>query len=458
MKNQKRKFGQPKEWVRPRINIEWVEEDMTSYSTTGTLIDLFTETPHFRDFSRCLPKRVSNNSYPTEVFALTLMSSFLHGQDSIDDQEEYEDEPGMESVLGKLPGPRATGDWLRDFSDDGRKQLNYFLHSQAMSYRKKVAKDQPLIIDMDSTSHVQHGDKMEGCAWNYKQQWCLSSLVCFDEMGLCHGMDLRAGNASSNQGSVAMLEQVSRDLRVKDEKYFRADSAFCTEAMFRACMRLGYKFTITAHDGWTNWQTEKEQITDWKPWAWSKDDLIKAEKRKKPLPECEVGHYLYQPSWSDTIRFTVCVVRTKSQDLELLNEMGGIWEYYAVITNRNLFTQTDQSIIEFHRLRGNSENFIREEKYNLDLKHFPCLKLSANHAYGLIAMVAHNFLRTIAVIDKPDKPHFAKKLRRKFIFIPGRLVKHARTLTMKIPARFRQEVERIIEAWRYKPKPAIGFV
>ena len=30
-----------------------------------------------------------------------------------------------------------------------------------------------------------------------------------------------------------------------------------------------------------------------------------------------------------------------------------------------------QEIIEFHRKRGNSENFIREEKYNYDLKHFP---------------------------------------------------------------------------------------
>lgn len=52
--------------------------------------------------------------------------------------------------------------------------------------------------------------------------------------------------------------------------------------------------------------------------------------------------------------------------------------------------------MEHHALRGNSENFIREEKYGYDLKHFPCQKLSANHAYGLFALIAHNFLRTIA--------------------------------------------------------------
>ncbi len=194
---------------------------MTSYSTTGTMIDLFTETPHFKDFSRCLPKRVSNASYPTEVFALSLMAGFLHGQDSIDDQEEYDEEPGMESIFGKLPSPRASGDWLRDFTDEGRKNLNYFLHRQAMSYRKKIARDQPLILDMDSTSHVQHGEKMEGLAWNYKKEWCLDSLVCFDEVGLCHGMELRPGNTFSSVGAEKMLEECTRDLRVKDEKYFR---------------------------------------------------------------------------------------------------------------------------------------------------------------------------------------------------------------------------------------------
>jgi hypothetical protein len=60
-----------------------------------------------------------------------------------------------------------------------------------MSYRKKIAKDKPLVIDIDSTSHVQHGSKMEGLAWNYKKEWCLDSIIAFDEVGLCHGMKLR---------------------------------------------------------------------------------------------------------------------------------------------------------------------------------------------------------------------------------------------------------------------------
>ena len=448
-----RKFGEPKVWEKPAVKIEFVDEEMTSSSTTGTLIDLFTESSQFEELKKCLPKRVSNNSYPTEVFALSLMAGFLHGQDSIDDQEEFEDDPGIESVLGETPKARAMGDWLRDFDDENILGLQRFLHLQAMGCRKKIASNQAIIQDMDSTSHVQHGDKMEGLAYNYEKLWCLSSLVTFDEVGLAHGMDLRPGNTFSAQGSAVQLEQCSVGLPYGAEKYFRADSAFCNEDTLRTCLRLGYRFTITAHEN-MGWATDKNQITNWKPWVYSEEDKVRAEKRKKALPECEVGHYLYQPSWSQSIRFTIVVVRTKSSDLTLLSNE---WDHYAVMTNFSLFTNTDQQVIEHHRKRGNAENFIREEKYNYDLKHFPCLSLKANHVYGLFALIAHNFLRTIAYLDRPDKPHFAKKLRRKFLFIPGRLVKHARTLTMKIPVRFEREVTRLIEAWRYKPKPAIGF-
>lgn len=449
----KRKFGTPKEWIKPTIEIEWVDEDMTSSSTTGTLIDLFSESSQFEAFKKCLPKRVSNNSYPTEVFALSMMAGFLHGQDAIDDQEEFEDDPGIESVLGETPKPRAMGDWLRDFSDENILDLKKFLHLQAMQYRKKIAVGKPLTLDMDSTPHLQCGEKMEGLAWNYNQEWCLDSLVTFDEMGLAHGMQLRPGNTFSSVGAEIQLEECSGGLSHFDEKYFRADSAFCNEENQRACIRLGYRFTITAHEN-MGWNEGKNQITNWTPWVYSEEELKKALKRKKPLPECEVGHYLYQPAWSDVVRFTIVVVRTKSTDLSLLaNE----WDYYAVMTNWSLYSNTDQEIIEHHRKRGQAENFIREEKYNYDLKHFPCQSLKANHVYGLIALIAHNFLRTIAVIDNPDKPHYAKKLRRKFLFIPGRLVRHARTMRMKVPLRFKREVNRLIEAWRFKPRPAIGF-
>lgn len=91
----------------------------------------------------------------------------------------------------------------------------------------------------------------------------------------------------------------------------------------------------------------------------------------------------------------------------------------------------------------------------MDLKHFPCLKLKANFAYGLIAMIAHNLLRWVAKVEKPDKPQFAKKLRRRFVFIPGKVVTHARRTVLKVNAKFYEEVMRLRTAWQLQPCPAL---
>ena len=78
-----------------------------------------------------------------------------------------------------------------------------------------------------------------------------------------------------------------------------------------------------------------------------------------------------------------------------------------------------QEVFVHHQGRGTMENFIREDKNAYDLKHFPCLKLKANHAYAMLAMVAHNLLRWVALVMKPEKPQFAKKLREAWRFQPA---------------------------------------
>src|SRR5471032_512443 len=57
-------------------------------------------------------------------------------------------------------------------------------------------------------------------------------------------------------------------------------------------------------------------------------------------------------------------------------------------------------------------------------------------AFAQIAMVAHNILRWVALVERPDKPHFSKKIRRRFVYIPGKIIQHARQTFLKIPARF----------------------
>ena len=90
----------------------------------------------------------------------------------------------------------------------------------------------------------------------------------------------------------------------------------------------------------------------------------------------------------------------------------------------------------------------------------PCLSFKANHAYLLFLLIAQNLLRWISLIHKPDKPHYAKKLRRKFIFNPGKLVSHAGQVCLRVTEKFKEEVDRLVEGWQLNPKinPAFSTV
>jgi hypothetical protein len=61
-------------------------------------------------------------------------------------------------------------------------------------------------------------------------------------------------------------------------------------------------------------------------------------------------------------------------------------------------------------------------------------------------MVAHNLLRWAAIHANPQRPKFAEGFRRQFINIPGKMVSHGRTLTLKVSEYYFQGVNRLREA------------
>jgi hypothetical protein len=68
------------------------------------------------------------------------------------------------------------GDYYRSFEEEELGELGNFVRRQARRYRHQIAPEAPLIIDIDSTAHVQRGLKIEGVEYNFKKLWCLDSL------------------------------------------------------------------------------------------------------------------------------------------------------------------------------------------------------------------------------------------------------------------------------------------
>lgn len=438
------------------------KQRLTSAAGLGTLIEAFDDSPLKAYFEDCLPERVSPRSQGAYRLGLVQLASFLIGHDCLDDLNYFRKDPSLKEIMkGDTTAPRTMGDFLRDFEDEHLQKLNIFLARQAKSYRIQLEKMlkkayKPSLaphLSIDSTAHVQSGKKMEGLAYNYKSLWCLDSQVIFDELGFCWDMELRPGNTSSGVGATDQIRRAFKSYSYKDEKYLSGDSAYCNQDMIKTSMGLGVQFTFTANQATTGWENYLEEITDWVPWEYTEEEKEWALENDTELSEVELGRFYWRPSWNDTLRLPIVVKRTKIDQGSLFT---GSWKYYGVVTNIPLINWTLQEVMEHHNKRGNAENFIREEKYGYDLKHFPCLQLKANHAFGGLAMVAHNILRWVAIHDRPDRPRFAKGLRNKFVYIPGKIVSHARYLVMRVPQHFLEEVNRLRIGLQLQPYSALA--
>ena len=474
MTRQQRKFEERR---LKKIKVIPTDFKLTAASGLGTVLEIFDASPLSKAFKKCLPERVSHRSAGSYYLALMVIAGHIHGVDALADLARIKEDPYLEKLFDdEVAAVRTVGDFLRDFELEHIEKLNSFLNQMSRSLFLSLQENQPdqfkpknLIIDMDSTYHEHFGEQIEGVAWNYKHEWSLETQVAFSSLGFCHGLQMRPGNTKSGTDAASFIEKIFLDGRTQlsrkreGKDFFRADSAYCHQEVIKSCMKRGLYFTLTAHDGTTGWKSKfAEAGLSWEPWVYSAEEIKKAKAREEELPKIEVSRFFWKPSWSDEKLMFPIVVKREWQSYANKKEgqhtlfapdtvlEQGEWKYYAIVTNFDLSSWSLQAVMEFHQKRGHAENFVKEEKYNFKLKNFPCQKLLANHAWVLLAQVAHNMIRWIALMDSPDKPHFSKKIRQQYIFIAGRVVSHAKQITLRVMrTTYERGLMNLREGWRF---------
>lgn len=458
-----------------KIRVVPCDIKLTASSGLGTVLEIFDNSPLAAEFRKCLPERISHRSAGAYFLALMVMAGHIHGVDALADLAQIQEDPYLMKLFDDdVASVRTIGDFLRDFTQENIGRLNDFLNlmskTLAASLQSRAGNSiqlEDLIIDMDSTYHEHFGEKIEGVAWNYKNEWSIETQVAFSSQGFCHGVQMRPGNTKSGTDAAGFIERIFQDSRSQLERkragldYFRADSAYCHQEVFKSLLKMGVLFTITANEATTHWKTQlRQEGLSWTAWIYSDEDKKKAAKRELELPKVEVSRFYWRPSWSEKmLMFPIVVKRTwKPARLETQHDLfapdtvleEGEWDYYAVVTNLDLAQWTLQEVSEHHAKRGNAENFVKEEKYNFKLKNFPCLKMLPNHAWVQLALVAHNMIRWIALMDAPDRPHYSKKIRRRYVFNAGKLVYHAGQFTLRVmKSAYERGMKDLREGWQF---------
>lgn len=417
------------------IEFETTRKDLTHLSGLQFFHSLVSSIGLDSLIGQILPKnRVVRGQTNKEKF-LTAFYSFIAGADCIEDLELLRLDPLFSEITRKPCSAVTMGRFLKNFCPKSYLKLQQQLPRLAYQLRHRLYPNKPLIISMDATDHIQHGQYMEGVDWNYKDHWCLDSQNAFDQYGLCYGWHLRKGGTHSSVGAVEMIENIFRNTPHKGEKYFRADSAYSNLVIYNSLLNNKVSFTICLREN--VWKPVLKKYGSKINWKKTEINFFKSNK-------CEVGSCLY-PLKGLAGRGFLRVVFIRAKKEKLMPGESEYYRYYAIVTDLETRDFKDEKIIRFYMKRGNVENQIKDLKGGMDFYHFPCQKMIANRAWGIIAIYAYNLMRFAAHKLFEEKGCFLKTVRRKMVFIPSELRRGQRKIKLRFTNHMFKEVYRLCE-------------
>jgi len=358
---------------------------------------------------------------------------FIAGAECLDDFDWLGQDP-LFNKLTESPSSITMGNFLREFSLRQVEQIRNQLPELALKMRLWPQPDlYKIVFKIDSSDHEQYGLKMEGVDYGYRNVRCLNSQNLFDDKGFCYGFDLRKGNTYSGKGAVEMMENAFKIIPHSIQKYFVADSAYGSLAIYNCLINHNVNFAICLKEN--VWGPQLEKCKSKITWRKTKLHFFKSDK-------CEIGSAIYSLKGLVKGRSFLRVVFIRTKKKEIKAGDNHPFDYYAIVTNMSESEMTDEQIIRFYRRRSQVENNIKDLKGGMDFYHFPCQSLKANNVWGLMGIIAYNLMRTTSFTLFPNTGCFVKTTRRKIVTLAGEVIKHARSIEIRIMDFLAREVNR----------------
>jgi hypothetical protein len=435
------------------IKIEATDKQLSALGGLLAPASLFDSFYRQLDFTSALPS-VTRTVKKFKDLVLGLVS----GAECLDDWDKLADDAGAWQVLDRhIYTAKAYGDYLRSFSSQNILEANRQLIEASYSMRESLFPNQKsIVIDFDSTSHQQYGQKMEGVEYSgYAKINCLDSIHAFDEHGLQYWHDVRSGATHTAQGITQIVHEIfsampnegvyaeinhrflGKSHRQKFRRFARADAGYCNAEFFNACQAKAVGFVCRLRSDML--EPRLNLITNWK--------RVPKNKGKKQVTfydgrECELGEFHFAPKGCQAI-VRVVVIRALKEGM--IGVAQDNYDYFAFVTNIGSHEKSAKEVVLFYRARGHAENFIKELKNGFDLHHYPCQKLNANRAFGICAAFAYNLMRYLALTLNPDRPQWAKAIRFRLINLPCQVVRHGREVVFRFMKHHAQEIQRLLK-------------
>jgi hypothetical protein len=370
---------------------------------------------------------------------MTLLSAMVLGADCIDDCDVLRSGQ-TQAVLGHVvAAPSTLGTFLRAFTFGHVRQLDKVLgECVRRAWRAGGGPgDARLVVDVDSFVGEVYGYDKQGAGYGYTHKRGYHPIVATrSQTGEVLHIRARKGSANTSRGGLRFVEElIPRVARAgaTGPKLLRADSGFWNRKIMTRLQTAGWTYSI----GVRQQKHIKAAIAaipeqDWQPLQ----DY--PESGEAQIAQTMLG------------RQRLIVRRTRLLGAQA--ELWPDWRHFAFFTNR---VDAIELVEAEHRQHAVVELAIRDLK-DQALAHFPSGKFQANAAWTVIAALAHNLLRWTTQIGLPDTIiPTSRTLRRRLLTIPGRITRTARTVTLRMPARWPWETHFLTALERLRALPPL---
>jgi hypothetical protein len=287
-----------------------------------------------------------------------------------------------------------------------------------------------VILDFDATPITAHSDK-ELAAGHYKGGFGFNPLLVSCGREVLAG-SLRPGNAGANNAAdhlelfEAALEQLPR--RALDGPILaRSDSAGASHALADACHETGVRFSF----GYPMDERVREAILALPERAWRPAINADGQLRDGAWVAELTGHVSLN-AWPAGSRLIVRRERPHPGAQLSFTDVDG-HRFQCFITDQD---GRDLAALEArHRAHAIVEDRVRDLK-SMGLGNLPFSAFAPNQAWLEAALCAHDLTvwTQLLLFDGQHAVCEPKRLRYRLLHVAGRLTRHARQLTLHLPA------------------------
>lgn len=457
---------------RARVQVGAPDESLTRFSGLAAVTELVDRLGVIKRLDAAIgPIKTRDRGFTAGEVLVGMAAAQLCGEDFLVGLDRHRvDTSGQE--LTPVPGLASTtaaglarrlsqGQWVAVETGLGD------VHATALKLLDRVAPDRAqalrteVTIDMDTTDVEVYGRLKQGVAFNHQGQrvgrphvaiWADTATVLAADLGDGRD-DPRATCTELLRRALAALPAPARAGRIR----LRADAGYFAGQLARACLFTGVEFAIGARRTAPLWRI----LDGVPPERWV--DAI-------DMTGAQVAVAEYCPNWwPAATRLLIRRVRLeldrgqvsgdprarrrrtlhpaqRALPLPELADADAVYGYSFIVTNLDVSTGAKAAQVEhWYRHRTQVENLFRDTKHGAALRHLPSGHEQVNRAWmwsALLAATCTGWLHHLTATNHDGKlvghgvrggQAMIATLRWRLLAVPARLVRHARSHTLRLP-------------------------